>query len=44
MGEEITTGDVIIGVIAGIGVIVLVGVLIWVVKMVFLEEGKDKDV
>ncbi|MEC4670883.1 MAG: hypothetical protein VST66_03255 [Nitrospirota bacterium] len=44
MGEEITTGDVIIGVIAGIGVIVLVGVLIWVVKMVFMEEGKDKDV
>ena len=43
MGEEITTGDVIIGVIAGIGIIVLVGVLIWVVKMVFMEEGKDKD-
>ncbi len=44
MVEEMTTGDVIIGVIAGIGVIVLVGVLIWVVKMVFLEEGEDKDV
>ncbi len=44
MGEEITTGDVIIGVIAGIGVIVLIGVLIWVVKMVFMEEGEDKDV
>ncbi len=44
MVEEMTTSDVIIGVIAGIGVIVLVGVLIWVVKMVFLEEGKDKDV
>ncbi len=44
MVEEITTSDVIIGVIAGIGVIVLVGVLIWVVKMVFMEEGKDKDV
>ena len=44
MVEEMTTSDVIIGVIAGIGVIVLVGVLIWVVKMVFMEEGKDKDV
>ncbi len=29
MVEEMTTSDVIIGVIAGIGVIVLVGVLIW---------------
>ena len=44
MVEEMTTSDVIIVVIAGIGVIVLIGVLIWVVKMVFLEEGKDKDV
>ena len=44
MAEEMTTSDGIIGVIAGIGVIVLVGVLIWVVKMVFLEEGEDKDV
>lgn len=41
MGEEITRGDVIIGIFAGIGVIVLVGVLIWVVQMVFIKERED---
>ena len=45
MEEGMTTGDVFIGLLAGVGVVVLVVVFVWVVRMVFFEGDKDnKDV
>ena len=41
MEEAMTTGDVVIGVLAAAGVVVLIVVFIVVFRMVFL--GKDKD-
>jgi hypothetical protein len=41
MEEAITSGDVVIGVLASAGVVVLVGVFFWVVRMVFFEKEKD---
>ena len=45
MEESMTTGDVVIGLVAGVGVVVLVVVFVWVVRMVFFEGDKEnKDV
>ena len=45
MEESMTTGDVVIGLVAGVGVVVLVVVFAWVVRMVFFEGDKEnKDV
>jgi len=44
MEESMTSGDVVIGALAAVGVVVLVVVFIWVVRMVFLEKKDDKDV
>ncbi|GJL57614.1 MAG: hypothetical protein NPIRA03_04710 [Nitrospirales bacterium] len=41
MNEEMGTGDLIIGIIAAIGVVVLVVVFIVVVKNVFLNKDRD---
>lgn len=43
MEEGMTTGDVIIGVLAAGGVAVLIGVFFWVVRMVFLDKPKDEN-
>jgi len=43
MEEGMTTGDVIIGVLAAAGVVVLIVVFIWVVRMVFMEKPKDHN-
>ena len=43
MEEGMTTGDVVIGVLAATGVVVLIVVFIWVVRMVFMENTKDRD-
>ena len=42
--ETMTTGDVIIGLLAAVGVLVLIGVFVWVFRMVFLKSGDEKDV
>ena len=42
MEEAMTTGDVVIGVLAGAGVVVLIVVFILVFRMVFLSNDKDK--
>lgn len=42
MEENMTTGDVVIGLVAGVGVVVLVVVFVWVVRMVFFEGDKEK--
>lgn len=41
MEEGMTTGDMVIGLLAAAGVVVLIVVFIWVVRMVFLEQKKD---
>ena len=40
MEESMTTGDMVIGAIAAVGVVVLVVVFVWVVKMVFVDKNK----
>ena len=42
MEEAMTTGDVVIGALAGAGVVVLIVVFILVFRMVFFSNGKDK--
>ena len=42
MEEAMTTGDVVIGVLAAAGVVVLVVVFILVFRMVFFSDTKDK--
>lgn len=42
MEESMTTGDVVIGLVAGVGVVVLVVVFVWVVRMVFFEGDTEK--
>lgn len=42
MEESMTTGDVVIGLVAGVGVVVLAVVFVWVVRMVFFEDDKEK--
>lgn len=42
MEASMTTGDVVIGLVAGVGVVVLVVVFAWVVRMVFFEGDKEK--
>lgn len=42
MEEAMTTGDVVIGAIAAVGVVVLVVVFVWVVKMVFVDKNKKE--
>ena len=42
MEEAMTTGDVVIGVLAGAGVVVLIVVFILVFRMVFFSNDKDK--
>ena len=39
-----TSGDMMIGVFAAVGVVVLVVVFIWVVRMVFFEKKDNQDV
>ncbi len=41
MNEEMGTGDLIIGILAAIGVVILVLVFIVVVKNVFLNKDRD---
>ncbi len=41
MSEEMTTGDVIIGVLAGLGVLVLIVVFIWVFRSVILKSRDE---
>lgn len=41
MNEEMGTGDLIIGIMAAIGVVILVLVFIVVVKNVFLNKDSD---
>lgn len=41
MSEEMTTGDVVIGVLAGLGVLVLIVVFIWVFRSVILKSGDE---
>jgi len=41
MNEEMGTGDLIIGIMASIGVVILVLVFIVVVKNVFLNKDSD---
>ena len=45
MDESMGTGDVIIGILASVGVVVLLIVFVVVVKMVFLnkDEGTDEQ-
>ncbi len=42
MEEAMTTGDVVIGVLAAAGVVVLIVVFVLVFRMVFLSNDKDK--
>ena len=42
MEEAMTTGDVVIGVLAAAGVVVLIVVFLLVFRMVFLSDDKDK--
>ncbi len=42
MEEAMTTGDVVIGVLAGAGVVVLIVVFLLVFRMVFFSNDKDK--
>ncbi len=42
MEAGMTTGDVVIGLLAGVGVIVLIVVFIVVFRMVFFGAGKDE--
>ena len=42
MEEAMTTGDVVIGVLAGAGVVVLIVVFLLVFRSVFLSDDKDK--
>jgi len=44
MEEVMTSGDMVIGALATVGVVVLIVVFIWVVRMVFLEKKDDTDV
>ena len=46
MTEEftMTTSDVIIGVLAGLGVVVLIVVFIWVFHSTFMKGNKKNDV
>ncbi|WP_447971689.1 hypothetical protein [Nitrospira sp. M1] len=41
MKEGVGTGDIIVGVIAAIGVVVMIVVFVVVVKMVFLSKDKE---
>ena len=43
MDEAMGTGDVIIGVLASLGVLVLIGVFIIVVKTVLLKKDEEAD-
>ncbi len=43
MREGMGTGDVIVGVIAALGVVVMIVVFIVVVKTVLLKKENDKD-
>ena len=43
MEASMTTGDVVIGLVAGVGVVVLVVVFVWVVRMVFFKGDKEKN-
>ena len=40
MEEAMTTGDMVIGLLAAGGIVVLIVVFIWVVKMVFVDNNK----
>lgn len=42
MEEVMTTGDVVIGVLAAAGVVVLIVVFLLVFRMVFFSNDKDK--
>ncbi len=42
MEEAMTTGDVVIGLLAAAGVVVLIVVFILVFRMVFLRDDKDQ--
>lgn len=42
MEEAMTTGDVVIGVLAAVGVVVLIVVFVLVFRMVFFSNDKDK--
>lgn len=42
MEEAMTTGDLVIGVLAAAGVVVLIVVFILVFRMVFFSNDKDK--
>lgn len=42
MEEAMTTGDVVIGVLAAAGVVVLIVVFVLVFRMVFFSNDKDK--
>ncbi|MDT7043987.1 hypothetical protein [Candidatus Nitronereus thalassa] len=42
MEEAMTSGDVVIGVLAACGVVVLIAVFFWVVKMVFVDKNKKE--
>jgi hypothetical protein len=43
MKESMDTGDIIIGIVASLGVVVLIVVFVMVVKKVFLSKDADSE-
>jgi hypothetical protein len=43
MKESMGTGDIIIGIVASLGVVVLIAVFVMVVKKVFLSKDADSE-
>lgn len=43
MKESMDTGDIIIGIVASLGVVVLIVVFVMVVKKVFLSKDADRE-
>lgn len=44
MNEQMSMGDAVIGLLAGVGVVVLIVVFIWVCRTVFFKGDDRKDV
>lgn len=44
VNEQMSVGDVVIGLLAVVGVVVLIVVFIWVCRMVFFKGDDQKDV
>jgi hypothetical protein len=43
MDEVMGTGDIIIGVLAALGVVVLIGVVVYVLKTIILKKDDETD-